>query len=143
MAVNDVVVYNEAKAYLIDGGFEPADSIKIALFTSTYVPTPAEVGPVYSITNEVTSAGSYTAGGIALDTLGVMVTETTGTMTFDTATDPSWTQNGSNGVAAWGMIYNATDGTTRAIAYVELGSVDMSAGSLTITWNAAGIFTIT
>ena len=144
MAVNDVVVFNEAKAYMIDGGWEAADSIKCAILDNTLAPTAADTAPALGDYTEVGTAGSYVAGGVVLDTLGVMVTQTGAVMTFDSDTDPSWAQNGSNDAdASWGLIYNDTDASKLAIAYVELGTVDMSAGSLTITWNAAGIFTIT
>jgi hypothetical protein len=65
-------------------------------------------------------------------------------MKFDSDTNPTWAQHASNDVDAyWGIIYNDTDGTDRAIAFVDLGGpVDMGAGDLTITWNASGIFTI-
>ena len=76
--------------------------------------------------------------------LGTLVTEAAGTMKFDSSTNPTWAQDGSNDVDAWwGLVYNDTDAGDRAIGFVELGGpVDMSAGSLTITWNAAGLFTI-
>jgi hypothetical protein len=66
-------------------------------------------------------------------------------MTFDSATNPTWAQNAGNDVDAyWGIIYNYTDAGKDALAFVDLGGpVDMSAGDLTITWSASGIFTIT
>ena len=65
-------------------------------------------------------------------------------MTFDSATNPTWAQDGSNDVDAyWGLIYNDTNGSDLAIGFVDLGGpVDMSAGDLTITWNVSGVFTI-
>lgn len=146
MATGDVTVFDEAKAYMIDGGWEAADVIKIAILDNTTAPTAADTTPALGDYTQVGSAGSYTAGGETLDTLGNMVTEAGGTMTFDdTGASVSWTQNGSNDTDAyWGLIYNDTDAGDLAIAFVELGGpVDMSAGSLTITWNGSGIFTIT
>jgi len=65
-------------------------------------------------------------------------------MTFDSGTNPTWAADASNDTDAWwGIVYNDTDGTDRAIGFVELGGpVDMVAGSLTITWNSSGLFTI-
>lgn len=145
MAVGDVVVFNEAKAFLIDGGFEAADDIKIAICDNTTAPTAATLSPALADFTQVGSAGSYVAGGTSLGDIGTMITESGGVVTFDSATDPTWAQNASNDVDAhWGIIYNDTDAGDRAIAYVELGGpVDMAAGSLTITWNASGIFTLT
>jgi len=149
MATGDVTVFEEAKAYMIDGGWEAADVIKLAICDNTTAPTAADAVPSISggTTNytEVGAAGSYTAGGETLDTLANMVVEAAGTMTFDdTGATVTWTQNASNDVDAyWGIVYNDTDATNRAICFIELGGpVDMAAGSLTVTWNASGIFTI-
>ena len=145
MATGDVTVFEEAKAYMIDGGWEAADDIKVAILDNTTAPTASDATPALADYTEVGTAGSYTAGGTSLGNLGTVVTEAGGTMTFDSSTDPSWAQNGSNDTDAyWGLIYNDTQAGDPAIAFVELGGpVDMSAGSLTITWNASGIFTIT
>lgn len=145
MATGDVTVFDEAKAHMIDGGWEAADDIKVAILDNTTAPAAGDTTPALGDYTEVGTAGSYTAGGTSIGTLGTLVTESAGTMTFDSATNPTWAQNGSNDTDAyWGLIYNDTDAGDLAIAFVELGGpVDMSAGSLTITWNASGIFTIT
>lgn len=149
MAAGDVVVFNESMAYMLDGGWEAADTIKIAICDNTAAPTQTTTTPTLADFTEVGSAGSYTAGGETLDTWGNMVTQSGATLTFDdTGASVSWTQNASNDIDAyWGIIYNSTQTIPVAnpcIAYVDLGGpVDMSAGALTITWNASGIFTIT
>ena len=144
MATGDVTVFDEAKAYMIDGGWEAADDIKCAVLDNTTAPTAADTTPALGDYTQVGAAGSYTTGGTSLGNLGTLVTEAAGTMTFDSATNPTWAQNASNDTDAhWGLIYNDTDVGDLAIAFVELGGpVDMSAGALTITWNASGIFTI-
>ena len=65
-------------------------------------------------------------------------------MTFDSSVNPTWAQDASNDTDAyWALIYNDTDASDSAIGFVDLGGpVDMSAGDLTITWNALGILTI-
>lgn len=145
MAQGDVVVFNEALAFLINGGFEAADDIKVAICDNTASPTQNQASPTLSDFTEVGASGSYTAGGASLGNLGTLVTQSSNVMTFDSATNPSWTANGSNDTDAyWGIIYNDTDGTDRAIAYVDLGGpVNMATTALQITWNASGIFTIT
>lgn len=145
MATGDLIVFEEAKEYLLDGGFEAADDIKVAIIDNTVTPTAAFATPALADFTEVGTAGTYVTGGISIGNLGAAVTEAAGVMTFDSATNPTWAQNGSNDVDAWwGIVYNDTDGGDRAIAFVELGGpVDMSAGDLTITWNASGLFTIT
>jgi hypothetical protein len=144
MATGDVTFFNEAKAYMIDGGWEAADDIKVAILDNTTAPTAATVTPALGDFTQVGSAGSYTAGGTSIGNLGTIVTESGGTVTFDSTTNPTWAQNASNDVDAyWGLIYNDTQAGDPALAYVELGGpIDMSAGSLTITWNASGIATL-
>ena len=145
MAAGDISVFDEAKAYMIDGGWEAADTIKLALLTSATAPTDADTTPALGDYTQVTAGGNYVAGGETLDTLGNCVTEASGTMTFDdTGASVTWAQNGSNPTnARYGLIYNDTDAGDLAIAWLDLGAnVDLSAGDLTITWNASGIFTI-
>ena len=144
MARGDVVVFNESKAYLIEGGWEAADDIKVAICDNTTTPTAATATPALGDFTQVGTAGSYVAGGTSLGNIGTMTTQAGGTVTFDSATNPSWAQHASNDTDAyWGIIYNDTDAGDAAIAYVDLGGpVDMSADSLTITWNASGIYTL-
>jgi len=145
MARGDLYVFDEAKAHMIDGGFEPADVLKCAILDNTLAPTVADAIPALGLYTEVGSGGTYVAGGESLGALGDAVTEAGGVMKFDSAVDPTWALNAGNDTDAyWGLIYNSTDVGKRAFAYVDLGGpVDMQAGDLTVTWNAAGIFTIT
>jgi len=145
MATGDVIVFEESKAVIIEGGWEAADSIKCAILDNTTTPAAADATPQLGDYTEVGTGGSYVAGGAALQDLQTMVTEAAGVMTFDTTVNPTWAQNAGNDVDAWwGLVYNVTQTGNLAIAFVELGGpVDMTAGDLTITWNASGIFTIT
>lgn len=144
MATGDVTVFDEAKANMIDSDWASTNDIKCAICDNTVVPTAATATPALGDFTEVGTAGTYVAGGTSLGTLATLVTEAAGTMTFDSATNPTWAQHASNDTDAyWGIIYNDTIAGDPAIAFVELGGpVDMSAGALTITWNASGIFTI-
>jgi len=144
MARGDITIFQEAMAYLIDGGWESADVIKCAVLDNTTTPTAGDTTPALGDYTEVGTGGSYVSGGTSLGDLGTLVSQTSGTMTFDSTTNPTWAQNASNDTDAyWGLIYNDTDAGKLAIAFVDLGGpVDMSAGDLTITWNASGIFTI-
>ena len=84
------------------------------------------------------------AGGTSLGTLAECVSQAAGTVTFDSATNPTWALDAGNDEDAyWGLIYNDTDAGDLAIGFLDLGGpVDMSTGDLTITWNASGVFTI-
>ena len=145
MATGDITVFDEAKAKMLDGDWASTDDFYCAVLDNTATPTAAFATPVFSDFTEVGAAGSYTANGTNLGALSVLVAEAGGTMTFDSATNPTWAQDASNDVDAWwGLIYNFTDAGKDALAFVELGGpVDMTAGDLTITWPAGGIFTIT
>ncbi len=144
MARGDVTVFNEAKAKMLDGNWADTDHFYCCLITNAVVPTAADVTPVKGDYTEVTAGGNYVANGTDLGLLSDLVTETAGTMKFDSATNPTWAQHASNPANAYyGIIYNYTDAGKDAMAFVDLaGPIDMTAGDLTITWNTSGIFTI-
>ncbi len=144
MARGDVTVFNEAKAKMLDGDWASSDHFYVAICDNTATPTAATATPTLGDFTEVGTSGTYVAGGTDLGALSDLVTQAAGTMKFDSTTNPTWAQNASNDTDAyWGIIYNYTDAGKDALAYVDLGGpVDMSAGDLTITWNASGIFTI-
>ena len=149
MARGDLSVFEEAKAYLVDGGWEAADEIWVGLVTNSPAVVVSDAVPAYAsggTTNytAIATAGNYAAGGELLDTLGNMVTEAAGVMTFDdTGASVTWAQHASNPqTAMFAIVYHKT--TNKAIAMIDLaGPIDMRAGDLTITWNASGLFTIT
>lgn len=145
MARGDVTVFEEAKAKMLDGDWASTDEFYCGLVTNAVVPAAGDTTPVYGDYTEVTPGGNYAAGGTSLGALSALVTEAAGVMTFDSSTNPTWAQHASNPTNAYyAIIYNYTDAGKDAVAFVDLaGPVDMTAGDLTITWNASGIFTIT
>lgn len=145
MARGDVVVFNEAKAKMLDGDWASTDHFYCAICDNTTTPVAATGTPVIGDFTQVGAGGTYVNNGTDLGALSALVVEVAGVMTFDSATNPTWAQNVGNDVDAfWGIIYNFTDAGKDAVAFVDLGGpVDMTAGDLTITWNVAGIFTIT
>lgn len=145
MARGDLTVFEEAKAKMLDGDWASTDHFYCAICDDTATPTAATATPTLGDFTEVGSGGTYVAGGTDLGTLATLVTEAAGTMTFDSATNPTWAQDAGNDTDAyWGIIYNYTDAANDALAFVDLdGPVDMTAGDLTITWNASGLFTVT
>ena len=146
MALGTVTIFDAAKALMLDGDWASTDHIYCAICDDTTTPTVSDpvpgIGSGTTQYTEVGDSGSYTAGGEDLGLLGSLVSQTSGTMTFDSSTNPTWTQHASNDTDAyWAIIYNLTSGD--AIAWVDLdGPKDMSAGALTITWDGSGIFTI-
>lgn len=144
MARGDITIFQVAMAKMLDGDWASSDHFYLAICDNTATPTAGTTTPTLSDFTEVGTSGTYVSGGTDLGTLADLVTQTSGTMKFDSATNPTWAQDASNdNDAYWGIIYNYTDAAHDALAFVDLGGpVDMSAGDLTVTWNGSGIFTI-
>ena len=144
MATGDLTVFDEAKAKMLDGDWASTDNFNCAVIDNGTAPTASTATPVIGDFTQVGSAGSYTNDGEALGDIATMVTEAAGTMTWDSSSNPTWAQNASNDTDAFfGLVFNVTDAGKDALCFIELGGpVDMSTGSLTITWNGSGLFTI-
>lgn len=120
-----------------------SDTLKVMLCTSTYAPNQDTHRYKSSVTNEVTGTG-YTATGATLTSVAVTYTAGTNTLMLDAA-DTSWAS--STITARYAVVYDstpATDATRPLICYIDFGAdVSSSAAAFTITWDAAGIVTIT
>src|SRR3982751_5694470 len=66
------------------------DTIKVALATSSYVPDQDTHDFFNDVTNQLTTGGGYTAGGVALTGRSVVVNGATNTVRF-LATAAQWT----------------------------------------------------
>ena len=117
------------------------DTIKVMLCTSTYVPSQTAHQYKSSVTNEVTGTG-YTAGGATLASKTEAIAGQV--KTFDAA-DVTWPT--SVITARYAVVYVATgvDATSPLLAYVDFGAdvISSGPGALDITWDAAGIASIT
>lgn len=120
-----------------------SDTIKVALVTSAYTFDQDAHDYFNDITNEVVGTG-YTAGGATLGSPTVAYTGGTNTLAFDGA-DVSWAT--STLTARGAVVYDATPGTAATrplLCYVDFGAdVSTTAGTFQITWDAAGIATVT
>lgn len=120
-----------------------SDTIKCALATSAYTPDQDAHDYFNDITNEVTGTG-YTAGGATVGSPTFTYTGATNVFAFDGA-DVTWTT--STITARYAIVYDSTPGTAATnplICYVDFGAdVSTTAGTFTITWDAAGICTVT
>lgn len=120
------------------------DTIKVALCTSSYTPDQDAHDFFDDITNEVSESGTnYTAGGATLGSKTVTVTGGTNVVKLDAA-DTSWAS--STITARYAIIYKSTGtaSTSPLLGYVDFGAdVSSTAGTFQITWDAAGIFTLT
>lgn len=118
------------------------DTIKVALATSSWTPNQDTMDYFDDVTNQVTGTG-YTAGGATLASVTWGYTSGTNTWKFDAA-DVSWSS--STITARYAIIYVDTAGAASAdplIAYVDFGAdVSTTAGTFSIVWDAAGIFTV-
>ena len=144
MPAGNFAVFNIAKKKLADGTFDlDTQTFKMALTTSvqaldaTFAGTSTDCR-FADLTAEVVGTG-YTAGG---KTLTATWTRATGTITFD-VDDQAWTA--STITAKYAVIY-LTTGNADLLCFVDLdtggGSVSTTAGTLTITINASGVFTL-
>lgn len=119
------------------------DVIKVMLCTSTYSPNQDTHQYKSSVTNEVSGTG-YTAGGATLANATLTYTGGTNVLKLD-GDDTSWAT--STITARYAVIYDsspATDATRPLIAYVDFGAdVVSTGGTFLITWDAAGIATVT
>ena len=121
-----------------------SDDIRVALVTSAYTPN-QDTDEFWSdvVANEVVGTG-YTANGAALANKTLTYTAGTNVNKFD-ADDVSWPA--STITARYAVIYNRTpgsDATRNLISYVDFGAnVSSTNGNFQITWDAAGIATIT
>jgi hypothetical protein len=121
-----------------------SDTIKVSLHTSSFTPDQDTMDYQSDLTNEVASGGGYTTGGATLSTPTIGYTSGTNVIKLDAA-DTSWTS--ATFTARYAVIYDSTPGsaaTNPIIGYVDFGEdKSVSAGTFTITWDSAGIFTFT
>lgn len=119
------------------------DTIKCSLHTSTYTPNQDTHDFFNDATNEVSGTG-YTAGGNTLANTTLTYTAGTNVFKFD-ADDTSWAA--STITARYAVIYDSTPGTAATnplILYIDFGAdFSSTAGTFTITFDAAGIGTVT
>jgi hypothetical protein len=148
MAAGNFTVYGLAKEAALEGLIDfDTDTFVAILVTSSYTPS-VNADDTYSdvSANELPTAGGYTAGGQVISPL--TVSHSAGTVTVDSATNPSW--GSSTLTAKYLVVVRRAGGSLVAgdllVGYVDLndggGSVSTVAGTLSVTWNASGIFTL-
>ena len=144
MAQGTLVVFDEAKAKMLSGDWASTDHFYIAICDNTTTPAASTATPVIGDFTQVGASGTYVDGGTDLGALSALVTEADGTVTFDSSVSPSWAKDASNDVDAyWAIVYNYTGAGKDCLCFIDLdGPVDMTAGDLTLTFNASGLFTI-
>lgn len=137
--------YNSFREFVADGTIDlDTDTFKVMLVASGYTPLTSHTVKT-DITNELSTANGYTAGGATLGS--VTWGHSGGTATFDAA-DTVWTASGGSIVARYAVIYDDTAGSDQLVCYILLDTtpadVTTTAGNtLTLQWNGSGIFTLT
>jgi hypothetical protein len=137
-------IYTKGLAKCLTGDIDlNTDTIKAALVVATYTPDQNAHDFWDDVSaNEVANGNGYTTGGVELATPGV--TPGTGTVIFDSPTDPTWAN--SSITARYLVVYKSTGtaGTSPLIAYVDFGENMTSAtGEFKVTLSTDGIVKIT
>lgn len=118
-----------------------SDTIKATLHTSTWTPNQTSNETKSDATNELSTAGGYTAGGV---TLGSKTYAASSLVTTFDAADLSWPALSVTFryIALWDD--TPTTPADPLISYVDTGGDQTLAGTdLAVVWNASGIFTFT
>lgn len=120
------------------------DSVKVGLTTSSWVPNQDTMDFYNDVTNELATAGGYTAGGVALASKTALYDTGTNELRLDAA-DVSWTS--ASFTAAFAFIYVDTAGaasTDPLLGWVDFGgNQTVTSGTFTIQWDATGVLKIT
>ena len=147
MAAAVTTVYDNAQKHLDDDVDWASDTIKVTLHSSSY--TPATTHEFFSsVTNELSTANGYTAGGA---TLGTKSRTVTGHVTAYKAAATTWTPGAGQTLAARYAVVRKDTGTASTspvLCYVLLDSApaDVSAtnAAFTLTWDSTdGVFKVT
>lgn len=141
MAAGNWTFTDNSRTYLLNGTFDlDTDTFFMALFLST-----SNIGAssttYAALTNEHANANGYTTGGISLGQLSLSGTTT---VTVDETTNPVWTASGGSITAHFAVIYES-GGNVLCYCLLDSTPADVTAtdgNTLTVTFNASGIFTL-
>lgn len=117
------------------------------LCTGTYSPNKNTHAHYSDLTNQLAASGNYTTGGNLVYSAGttlVTAALAANVCKFD-SDDCTWANLTSSSTFEYTCVNHgalATAGNA-LITYHDMGTQQVTAGTLTLTWNANGIFTIT
>ena len=121
----------------------PATPGAPAVAAPAATPAPPAAAPAAPVKKKELKANKAITGGVTL--AGKTLAVAGNVATFDSSTDPTWST--ATFTARYAVIYDdtpATDATKPLLAYIDFGAdLSPSNGSLVITFNASGIFTMT
>lgn len=122
-----------------------ADTIKIALVSSSYTPN-QDTHDYWDdvVANEIASGSGYTTGGLTLTSKTMTYDSGTNVITLDAA-DAVWSS--ASFTARYGVIYDASGATNAQkvlVGYIDFGSDQSSSNAaFTVEFDATGIARIT
>lgn len=134
MAITQALCTSFKQEMLDEGHDIAADTIKIALYTSSTTLSAATTAytDASNPSNQVANGSGYTTGGATLASGAVSADSTTVIIDF---ADPSWTS--ASFTAAGALIYNASN-SNKAIAVLSFGgNFTVTSGTFTIVFPAA------
>lgn len=128
-------IYNRLKANLMNKVVDlEADTIKVTLYDTNHSFTATDTD--YTTSNELTTTGGYTQGGMTLANAAVTEAATT---KWD-ADDVVWTS--ATFTAFHAVIYDST-ASNDLIASIDFGGAKtVAAGTFTIQFDSSGIITL-
>lgn len=139
MAAGTWVIPNGGRTNLLNGTFDiDSDTYKVALVASTSNISTSST-TFAGVTNELSTANGYTAGGITV----TMTLSGTTSVTATFASSPVWTASGGSIVARWAVLYEVS-GNVVAFVLLDSSPADVTATSgntLTIS-NSTPVFTL-
>ena len=141
-----ITFYQSFREFVADGTIDlDSHTFKVMLTSSSYTPNAGTHSVKTDVTNELSTAFGYTAGGETL--ASVTWVRSGGTVTWDAA-DTVWTASGGSITARYAVIYSDTAASKELVAYILLDTTpaDVTAttgNTFTLQWNASGIFTLT
>lgn len=117
MPAGTFTLYNSVAELVADGTIDlDTHTFKLMLVSSAYTPSGAHDQKA-DITNELSTANGYTAGGATLTS--VTWNRAAGVATFDSA-DVSWTPSGGALTARYAVMYDDTASGDELIGYMVL-----------------------
>ena len=136
-----IVLYQSWLDYLCEAANMSSDTVTCGLTTSTYTPAASTHALLSDITNEVSGNG-YARDDLA----SISSSQTSGTYTYDNENAVFTADSGSIVARYWFLFDNTvTNDPLMFYGLLDDTPADVTTtdtNTLTVTWNASGIFTI-